>query len=263
MCPPSTFNWIPARLLRGRVTDEAGNPVANAFVETTRRGVDKIRWSTNTDANGRFEWDSAPKEPLLYSVLANGFNHAYAKMLQADGSEQEIKLTSHQPEKDTIQITGTAVDADTGLPLDGFKVMVGELDPEWAFPLKFYADGQSGKFALSLPSQSNHSSYQIQIEKDGYLPGASAEMQRTNGTQTLEFALHKGAGPAGVVLQPGGEPGGQRDGAPLHTAGGRNTGRAGAGSKGGEYDDLRDENRWRWKVFAGRSEPAAGRHHRA
>ena len=90
--------------------------------------------------------------------------------------------------------------------LDGFKVMVGELDPEWAFPLQFHADGQGGKFALSLPSQSNHSGYQMQIEKDGYLPGASAEMQRTNGTQTLEFALHKGTGPSGVVLQPDGGP---------------------------------------------------------
>jgi hypothetical protein len=66
----------------------------------------------------RFEWDSAPREPLLYSVIADGFNRAYAQSLQADGSEQKIKLTRHQPGKDTLQITGTAVDADTGLGTD-------------------------------------------------------------------------------------------------------------------------------------------------
>ena len=58
--------------------------------------------------------------------------------LQADGSDHEVKLTTHKPDKDTIQITGTAVDAETGLPLDGFKVMVGELDPDGRIPLLWH-----------------------------------------------------------------------------------------------------------------------------
>ena len=68
----------PGQLLRGHVIDEAGHPITNAFVETTRRAIDKIKWSATTDAEGRFEWASAPQEPLLYSVLAEGFNRAYA-----------------------------------------------------------------------------------------------------------------------------------------------------------------------------------------
>ena len=200
------FKLGPGQLLRGWVIDEAGNPVTNAFVETTRRGIDKVKWSTNTDVDGRFEWNSAPKEPLLYSVLADGFNHAYAQSLPADGTEHEIKLTRQQPEKDNVQITGTVVDADTGVSLDGFKVMVGELEPDWAFPLRYYTDGQKGKFTVSLSAKAAHPGYQIQIEKDGYLPGTSAEFQLTNGNQTLEFSLHPGTGPSGLVLLPDGEP---------------------------------------------------------
>jgi RNA polymerase sigma factor (sigma-70 family) len=203
------FQLDPGQRLRGRVADEQGDPVANAFVETTRRAVDKVRWSTNTDANGRFEWNSAPKEPLLYSVLAEGYNRAYAQSLKADGSEQEIKLTIPRPGRDTIQITGTAVDAESGLPLDTFKVFVGERDPEWDYPLDFYNMGHAGKFALSFPAQSSHSGYVVQIEREGYLPAVSANLLKTNGNQQLEFKLQPGAGPSGVVFLPSGEPAGK------------------------------------------------------
>ncbi len=194
--------WV----LRGRITDEEGNPVPHAFIETTRRGIDKIKWSTNANADGRFEWNSAPQEPLLYSVLAEGFSRAYAQTLQADGSEQDIKLTRSQPEKENIQITGTAVDTATGQPLDTFKVFVSECDSDWAFPLEFYVTGKDGQFALSLGAKSNHPAYRIQIEQEGYLPAVSEKFLRTNGNQTLAFKLQKGAGPSGVVLLPNGEP---------------------------------------------------------
>ena len=153
-----------------------------------------------------FEWASAPQEPLLYSVLAEGFNRGYGLSLQADGSDHEVKLTTYKPDKDNIQITGTAVDADTGLPLDGFKVMVGELDPDWAYPLAFGTPGQDGKFTLSLAASSSHPDYELQVEKDGYLPAVSANLSRNGGSKTFDFKLQKGSGPAGVVVLPGGEP---------------------------------------------------------
>jgi RNA polymerase sigma factor (sigma-70 family) len=200
------FPLGPGQLLRGHVTDEDGKPITNAYVEITRRGFDKVQWSTNTDSQGRFEWDSAPTEPLPFSFLAGGFNRAYAVMLQADGSDHEIKLMCHQPEKDTIQITGTVVDAETGQPLDAFNVMVGELDPEHAYPLMFSTAGKDGQFSLSVPVKSSHPECQIEIEKGGYQPAVSATLAKTGGYQSLEFKLQKGTGPCGVVLLPGGGP---------------------------------------------------------
>jgi len=143
---------------------------------------------------------------MLYSVLAEGFNRAYAQTLQADGSEHEIKLTRFQPVMDNIQVTGTAVDADTGLPLDTFKVFMSELDSDWAFPPQFYTEAADGKFNVSFKAKSSHPGYRIQIEKEGYLPAVSADLLKKAGNLTLEFQLHKGSGPSGVVLQPSGEP---------------------------------------------------------
>jgi hypothetical protein len=200
------FQLGPGQLLRGRVIDENGDPLAGTWVETTRRHIDKVEWSTTTDADGRFEWDSAPPEPLLYSFQAEGFNRAYALKLPADNSEHEIKLAREQPGKDIVQIIGTAVDADSGLPLDAFKVLMSDLDPDWAFPYRFATAGKEGRFNWSFPSESSHPAYQIQIEKEGYLPAVSTNLWKKDGNQTLAFKLQKGSGPAGVVLLPGGEP---------------------------------------------------------
>jgi RNA polymerase sigma factor (sigma-70 family) len=199
------FQLGPGQLLRGRIVDEQGNPVPFAFIETTRRGIDKVQWSTNADANGRFEWNSAPTDPLLYSVLAQGFNRAYAQTLSADGSDHVITLT-HEQAKDNIQITGTVVDAETGQPLDSFKVFHGELDPQYAYPLMFFTTGKNGQFTMSLPAKSSHPGYLIEIEQDGYLPAASPDFQLSGGNQKLQFKLHKGSGPSGVVLLPNGQP---------------------------------------------------------
>ena len=199
------FQLGPGQTLRGRIVDEAGNPVPKAFVETTR-GRDKIRFSTNADTEGRFEWNSAPAEPLLYSVLADGFDRAYAQSLPADGSEQVIKLSRENPEKDNVQITATVVDAESGAPLDGFKTFVSELDRDWAFPVMFYTTGKDGKFTISFPAKSTHPGYVVQVEREGYLPGASPNLQKTSGNQKLEFKLKKGNGPAGLVYLPNGDP---------------------------------------------------------
>jgi hypothetical protein len=108
------------QLLGGRVTDKEGNPITNAFVETTRRAFDKIEWSANVGSDDRFEWDSAPFEPLLYSFQAEGFNRGYALPLQADGAEPEIKLTRHQPDKDRVQVAGTLLESERRSTCGGF-----------------------------------------------------------------------------------------------------------------------------------------------
>jgi protocatechuate 3,4-dioxygenase beta subunit len=203
---PLKFQLGLAEILRGRIVDEQGNPVAHAFIETTRRGLDKIQWSTRTDSDGRFQWNSAPEEPLLYSVLAEGFDRVYSHSLTADGSEQVIKLTRENPDKDTVKIAGTVTDIDSGEPLSSFKVFVKEADADFTFPPMFFTDGQNGKFAISLSSKSPHPGYVIQVEQGGYLPAESDHLQLTNGNQALVFNLHKGSGPSGIVLLPGGEP---------------------------------------------------------
>jgi RNA polymerase sigma factor (sigma-70 family) len=198
--PSLSFQLGPGQVFRGRIVDESGNPVTNAFIETTRLSFDKIKWSTNTDTEGRFEWNSATVEPVDYSVLAEGFARFYRHSFTADGSDHEIKLSRLQPGKELIQVTGTVSDAETAQPLDDFKVYTSELKPDWAFPLEFVSTGQAGKFGFSISAHADHPGYRVQVEKEGYLPATSGELAASNGSQQLTLKMYKGAGPSGVAL---------------------------------------------------------------
>jgi RNA polymerase sigma factor (sigma-70 family) len=205
---PLQFQLGPGSLLRGHVIDENGSPVSNAEAKTEGdvMAFRKIVWSEKTGATGKFSWASAPQEPLLYTVSAPGFAPEYRVPLSADGTDHEIKLTHLTPGKDFLQITGTAVDAESGQPLDGFTVRLRRVEPDWVVPLEFATLGQDGKFALSAPAGRLHSIYQFELEKDGHIPVLSSNLLTKDGNQTLTFKLQKGSGPAGVALLPSGEP---------------------------------------------------------
>ncbi|HSU56596.1 MAG TPA: sigma-70 family RNA polymerase sigma factor, partial [Candidatus Dormibacteraeota bacterium] len=201
----------PGHLLRGRVLDESGTPISNAVAQTDwdQQGVRKLEWTSRTDTDGRFEWDSAPAEPLLYWFEASG--RAWHRMLalKADGSEHEIKLQrdKQQDPKGATTVTGTAIDADTGQPLDTFRVLLGQIQMlDFPPDFSFLCDGKDGRFSARLEAQQFFATYQIQITKDDYLPAVSTNLSTRQGSQALEFQLLKGSGPAGVVLLPGGEP---------------------------------------------------------
>jgi len=94
------FTLAQGNIFRGRVLDDADNTIAVAVVRTEadEHGLDRYKWQTRTDAEGRFEWDSAPEEPVLFWFEADGYNWLRDIPLMADGSEHEIKLTRRAAE---------------------------------------------------------------------------------------------------------------------------------------------------------------------
>src|SRR5713101_8064326 len=129
---------------------------------------------------------------LLYWFEAEGFNWARLMLLKADGSEHEIKLSrkGSPASSGSVRVNGTAVDEESGLPLDEFKVSLADvrftpLTPEF----RFRADGKDGKFSFSLSSPQLSPAYQVLVEKEGYLPTVSTNLFVKDGNQTLEFKL--------------------------------------------------------------------------
>ncbi|MDB6067046.1 MAG: polymerase sigma factor, sigma-70 family [Pedosphaera sp.] len=92
----ANFTMPPGNIFRGRVVDEAGNPIPNAIVQTDFDFKNQIEWrfdwTSHTDGNGRFEWTSAPAEEICYWFEADGYNVIRGEPLSADGSDHEITL---------------------------------------------------------------------------------------------------------------------------------------------------------------------------
>ena len=106
--PTNVVNFVLAAgsVFRGRVLDEAGNPIGNACVQTDfdfrNQIFPRFEWLTHTDAEGRFEWDSAPAEKICFWFEADGYEVNRGNPMLPDGTDHEIKLVrkAKRPESD-------------------------------------------------------------------------------------------------------------------------------------------------------------------
>lgn len=90
------FTLAPGSVFRGRVVDEAGNPVPGAAVRTDfdfqNQIEDPYEWLAHTDEAGRFEWDSAPAKPVCFWFEADGYEVIRSLSIVPDGTDHEISL---------------------------------------------------------------------------------------------------------------------------------------------------------------------------
>jgi hypothetical protein len=88
------FTLQPGHILRGQVLDDSGVPMPNVVVRTdTDDGIRQFEWRTQTDAEGRFEWRSAPADPVLFWFEAEAGHEVLRDIpLQADGTEYRVTL---------------------------------------------------------------------------------------------------------------------------------------------------------------------------
>lgn len=98
----ANFKLSPGNIFRGQVVDEAGNPIPHAVVRTDWDFKNQIPthydWTSRTDKDGRFEWDSAPTEEICYWFEADGYAPIRGMPLPADGSDHIITLKRQVPQ---------------------------------------------------------------------------------------------------------------------------------------------------------------------
>lgn len=199
-----------ARTLRGRIVDDAENPVSGATVEAASPSNDSrklFQWRTRTDAAGRFVWEAAPAVQE-YAVSASGYETQSRLELNADGDEQTIRLarkTSPTP----VRIDGEVLDATTKQPAKSVRVQIWETHKEpgggfATFTTVAEDASRDGKFRLK--TSPGTVKYILEVQADGYWP----ERLTNQVTGELEVKLHIELVPAplvaGIVLTPTGEP---------------------------------------------------------
>jgi protocatechuate 3,4-dioxygenase beta subunit/peroxiredoxin len=113
---------------------------------------------------------------------------------------------SAAPPPDALKIMGTVVDADTQRPLPAFTVTEGRKNSyndriNWL--LSHESLESNGTFTIYL-NRRPQSPPAISVAADGYVP-QNSELITTSETHFV-FALKKGSGPAGVILEPDGRP---------------------------------------------------------
>jgi|GEM_PF-3516640 len=203
---PLEFQLQPGRTVEGRVTDERGQPVPGAVVTIERwRDLSLLDWRAETDAEGRFRWETAPLDRVTLAVSKGGYSRTVQEVDAAAGREVTLHLTR------TFRFTGRVVDAETGQPVTAFRLVRGDvwgsLEPDhanWEPGRERPISSPDGTFSLGLDYDSG-SAVRFMAVAEGYLPEVSPVLAPT-GWHEYTFKLKKGEGPQGIVVNAAGQP---------------------------------------------------------
>jgi RNA polymerase sigma factor (sigma-70 family) len=190
---PLTVQLKPGALLRLRIVDDTGMPVPEARVGLERwEGYNTLDWSGLTDADGRLDWDSAPLEPMGFSILKEGYFASRNNTITADSQEHEIKLRRQ------VKVVGRVIDAATRQPVPAFKVAPDPDRNETVY-------GTNGSFEITFKEFSNP--LLLRVEAAGYETLVSPALNPVESNQSFTFELKADDAAAaiqGTVLLPDG-----------------------------------------------------------
>jgi hypothetical protein len=113
------FELAPAKRLKVRLVDEAGDPVKGVLaVADGWRGARTLDFRVTSDAQGRFVWMNAPGDEVLFDIMKGD---TYLRRFPITAGDGEVTV----PFVPALRVSGTVVDAETGDAIPEFRVTMG------------------------------------------------------------------------------------------------------------------------------------------
>jgi uncharacterized GH25 family protein len=213
--PPQDFRMAPGKPIRLRIVDAAGKPVPPAYVSILGwKGSKSIQSSHNPnhpkvpdtkiprkpDADGVWEWGSAPDDPVKLQIVGNGY------------ASSELEVAGGAPVRTVVlkaehRITGRVTDAVTGKPVPAFTVMpILVFRKDWLFADRGNAEaGKAGR--LDFLANRTDVPLHLRVEAPGYRTQDGPEFRVGDDTaRTQDFRLQPSPPVAGVVHDAAGRP---------------------------------------------------------
>ncbi len=203
--PELKIEMKPGNVFQGEIVDEAGKPISDALVRMDRLEVGPLEydWSSATDEQGRFLWDSAPEGNHPYYFSASGYRPRGEPALVADGRDKIISLR-HAKEGDKTIIDGRVADSGSKTPIPAFSVYLKVFNGGTVAHSLTNVSATNGGYSIAVDPA--FIGCMVEIAAPGYAPQMSDRIPLRDGDQRLDFALAKGEGISGNVFLPDGKP---------------------------------------------------------
>ena len=156
----------PGKTLRGRVLNEAGEPIEGVRVSRENNQFDApneagIEWSTRTDKEGRFQWAGAPATPQSFYFGHESYAQVRGKKLGPSEEEHVIVLQRKR------FVQGTVRNHHNGEFLQEFYVLPASGTPERisSWSVNDERAFKDGVFQLQLGEEKHN---MVRIRAEGY-----------------------------------------------------------------------------------------------
>jgi peroxiredoxin len=187
--PELKVQMLPGKIFKGRVLDEAGEPVAGAGVQLDRVDLEppEFDWSATTDSQGRFQWDSAPSGEHPYLITADGYSLRTEPALVADGTEKTITLRKTNGKTD---VDGTVTDAATHAPVEKFTITVHITTDQGTTDAEKAVSSPTGNYLVEVDQKVT--SFSLEFHQPGYLSVSTEAKSPGDGDQREDVQMEKG-----------------------------------------------------------------------
>jgi protocatechuate 3,4-dioxygenase beta subunit len=193
----------PARL---KVVGERDEPVAGAQVWPLpwRNRRQFLEWQGETDSAGRVVWTNAPRDRTVVQITSS--NYPSRSVAWSAGAEETV-VRLRQGTDQAIVVRVRAIAEPGGASITNFEVLrdlpYGRGYTNWG------KAGLDGRFQQELQQDAGGGAiYSLRVQAEGYRSWTSSPFYFEDGDQDLTVSLPKARPPAGVVLQPDGQPAG-------------------------------------------------------
>ena len=200
---PVNVKLTPGKMLTIKVVDPEGNPIPKAWIPVDgwrgHRSLANAKLPSRTDDNGVFVWKNAPEDEVQCEILVKDYlDHRNVKFT---AREEPYIIKKIRP----LIISGTVVDAESGKPLEQFKMTpVGHFTSAGTPGRRHTVDGRNGKYEFKFTyPKAGHS---VLIEAVGYKPEESTVFKSHDGQVTFDFKLKKDPGISATVVSADGNP---------------------------------------------------------
>ncbi|HTW94820.1 MAG TPA: carboxypeptidase regulatory-like domain-containing protein [Tepidisphaeraceae bacterium] len=191
----------PGKIVRGTITDHAGNPLAGVNVEIAPWGGNyaSLNIRTTTNAKGQYELRDMPKDDVQLSVDRQGYTPTNID-IPADQTQGDAKLSQ------IPSIHGRVIDAVTHKPIGDFTLIAGA---EWQGNDTpnfggMRSEFSNGSYSMTIDGFGGEiAAWYVRVEAKGYKPLISPPIY---GSGQQDFSLTRGKDIVGLILKPDGTP---------------------------------------------------------
>jgi len=179
------FQLLPGNTTHFKVVGDNGKAVEGASIWASSWNdlrIRTLRWEDETDHNGLATWDSAPLEPVMFSVISPGY--AALRNAVVGPNDKPHILCLHRP----VRVRGTVIDSDEK-KVPEFRVAIGQWHAihNKVVVLNGHSRGRDGQFEIECTE--DYGRFYVCIEAEGFQSWTSDAIPFDNSNQKLVVKL--------------------------------------------------------------------------